>query len=242
MPTTILAMAGPYIVRRYVSLRRLRTNNEVAGFKFATIGVIYAVLLAFAVVIVWERYNQADSDVAREASAAATIYRLSRGVDDGHGVAIRSALTHYLTVTVEHDWPAMDTGHSAPAARQAMSAVYEAVLKYHAADPNETVVLAELLRQVDQLSETRRARLVAADGIVPGLIWATLFSGALLTIAFTFFFGTENLRAQSLMTGALAILIFSGLLTIIEIDHPFAGSVKVGPEALAAVLRDFRDY
>jgi hypothetical protein len=58
IPTTVFAMVGPAVVRRYVTLERLRSNNEVAGFKFATVGVIYAVLLAFAIVIVWERYNQ----------------------------------------------------------------------------------------------------------------------------------------------------------------------------------------
>ena len=31
----------------------------------------------------------------------------------------------------------------------------------------------------------------------------------------TFFFGTENLRAQSVMTGALSVLIFAGLLTVV---------------------------
>src|SRR5690349_20738036 len=44
---TLIAMAGPILVRRRVSLDRLRINNEVAGFKFATVGVLYAVLLAF---------------------------------------------------------------------------------------------------------------------------------------------------------------------------------------------------
>jgi hypothetical protein len=61
VPTTLLAMAGPVIVRRYVEVDQLRTNNEVAGFKFATVGVLYAVLLAFAVVVVWEKFNQAEA-------------------------------------------------------------------------------------------------------------------------------------------------------------------------------------
>ena len=43
VPTTLLAMAGPVIVRRYVEVSQLRTNNEVAGFKFGTVGVLYAV-------------------------------------------------------------------------------------------------------------------------------------------------------------------------------------------------------
>jgi hypothetical protein len=41
------------------------------------------------------------------------------------------------------------------------------------------------------------------------------------------------------MTGALSVLMFAGLLTIVAIDHPFAGHVKVGPEALIAVVDDF---
>jgi hypothetical protein len=60
-----------------------------------------------------------------------------------------------------------------------------------------------------------------------------------VTVGFTFFFGTENLRAQALMTGALAALIFAGLLTIVAIDHPFAGTLKVGPDAVTAVIVDF---
>ena len=69
---TALAMAGPLLVRRRYSLERLATNNEIAGFKFATVGVIYAVLLAFAVIIVWERFTDAESAVVQEAAAAAT--------------------------------------------------------------------------------------------------------------------------------------------------------------------------
>ena len=92
VPTTLLAMAGPVIVRRYVEVSQLRTNNEVAGFKFGTVGVLYAVLLAFAVVVVWEKFNQAESEVAKEAGAAATVFRLTQGVDPERGAAIRQAL------------------------------------------------------------------------------------------------------------------------------------------------------
>ena len=46
----VLAMVGPILIRRRLGLERLSTNNEVAGFKFATVGVLYAVLLAFAVI------------------------------------------------------------------------------------------------------------------------------------------------------------------------------------------------
>ncbi len=99
--------------------------------------------------------------------------------------------------------------------------------------------MSEIFYQLDVLTQARRARLTAAEGAVPGIVWLVLFGGAALTIAFTLFFGTLNLRAQTMMTGLLSILIFSELLIVVAIDRPFTGTVKVGPEALTDVLVDF---
>ncbi len=238
-PPTLIAMAGPVVIRRYVKLNRLRINNEIAGFKFATVGVIYAVLLAFAIIIVWEKFNDADSDVAKEAGAAATIYRVSNGIGAEQSAALRDAMTAYLKAAIDQDWPAMERGKDSHNVTTALNDAYAVLMKIHAGAGSDPVLTAEILHQLDQVTAARRARLVAATGTVPGIVWMVLFGGAALTIAFTFFFGAENLRAQMMMTGSLSILIFSGLLTVVAIDHPFAGTVKVTPEALSLVLQDF---
>jgi hypothetical protein len=62
--STIAAVCGQIIVRKAVGLERLTTNNEIAGFKFATVGVILAVMVAFAVIAVWEKFAEAQSAVA----------------------------------------------------------------------------------------------------------------------------------------------------------------------------------
>jgi hypothetical protein len=238
LPTAI-AMSGPVIVRRMVRLDRLRTNNEVAGFKFATVGVIYAVLLAFAIVVVWEKFNAAENDVAKEASAAATVYRLSEGLNAEHRAAVRGAVAAYLKDVINKDWPAMERGTGDPDVTSALTNVYTVVLNSRAGDRSNEFLLTEILRQLDNISLTRRTLLVSADGNVPEILWFVLVGGAIITVGYTFFFGTPNLRAQSLMTGALSAVVFSGLLTAVVIDHPFAGSVKVVPEPLVRVLADF---
>jgi formylmethanofuran dehydrogenase subunit A len=81
--------------------------------------------------------------------------------------------------------------------------------------------------------------LVAAEGVVPSVIWPVLFGGAIITVGFTFFFGTENLRAQMAMTILLSLLVFSQLLIIVTVDYPFTGPIKVEPTALARVLAEF---
>jgi Na+/proline symporter len=67
-----------------------------------------------------------------------------------------------------------------------------------------------------------------------------LFGGAIITIGFTFFFGTRSLPAQTAMTGALSLLIFAVLFVIVTVNRPFTGSVSVRPDALVQVLEDLR--
>ena len=237
--TTLIAMAGPIIIRRPVSLERLTANNEVAGFKFAVIGVLYAVLVAFAVILVWEKFNDAEKDVAQEAGAAATIYRLSEEIGTEPGTAIREVIINYLKAAIAEDWPAMEHGEISLRVTQALNDAYTTVGRFNPSDRREAVLLAETLHQLDVVDQARRGRYVMASGNVPGSVWLGLFGGAAITIGFTLFFGTENLRAQATMNGALSILIFSALLIIIAIDYPFAGNVKVQPDALSFVLKEF---
>jgi len=235
---TVLSMLGPVLLRRCVDVKRLRTNNEIAGFKFATIGVLYAVLVAFAIIVVWQKFSDADLDVVNEAGAAENLYRLSQGLSDKTGATVRDAVANYLRVAIDIDWPAMDRGTAGPdgPAKQALDAVYTALLSPDA--QRNGAVVGEMLRQLELLTQSRRARLVAAEGAVPNVIWLILLGGAMVAIGFTFFFGSESLRSQVAMTAFLAVLILSELLIIVAIDRPFTGPVKVEPTALTEVLAD----
>jgi hypothetical protein len=240
---TVLSMLGPAVVRRYVTLERLTANNEIAGFKYAVLGVLYAVLLGFAIIVVWQKFSEAEASVVQEAGAVTTIYRLSEGMGDKPGADLRVAVTTYLKAAIEDDWPAMDREipGASPNARKALNAIYGILLSPEVTQSASSPVVSEVLYQLDQVTQARRARLIAAEGAVPGVIWTVLFGGAVVTISFTFFFGTLNLRVQVLMTGLLALIIFGELWTIIAIDRPFTGPVKVEPGPLAYVLADFEN-
>jgi hypothetical protein len=41
-------------------------GEQVAGFIFAIIGMVYAVLLAFVVIAVWEKLSEGQTSVAKE--------------------------------------------------------------------------------------------------------------------------------------------------------------------------------
>lgn len=238
VPTALAILLG-LAVRRVVTLEKLTSNNEVAGFKFAVLGVLYAVLLGFVVVVVWEKFRDAETAVVQEAGSTASLYRLSEGLTPQGGAAFRRQLGVYLGEAVAHDWPAMARGAASPGGTRAISELYRALMADTSEDRRANALYSEMLTQLDNLTQERRTRLVLAAGVVPGVIWMVLLGGAAATIGFTFFFGTHNVGAQMLMTGLLAIVVFMGLLVIVAVNHPFTGPVSVSFEPLQEVLEEF---
>jgi hypothetical protein len=235
---TLAAMSGLILVRKRVGLHRLTTNNEVAGFKFAVVGVIYAVLLAFAIIVVWQRYSDAELAVTQEAGAAATLYRLTAG-PEADAAQVRTALTHYLEFAIDRDWPAMARERESAEVTAELNVLYAAAVHLAQGGSRPSAVLSEMFYQLDLITQARRSRLHFAFGIMPVVLWTALVLGGILTVAFTFFFGTRNFTAQVLMTGVLALIVFMGLLVIVSIDHPFTGPVHVESGPLLRVLADF---
>ncbi|HZZ62891.1 MAG TPA: hypothetical protein VFE63_17300 [Roseiarcus sp.] len=236
LPTAV-AMVAQGLINRWIGVKRLAQNNEIAGFKFATVGVIYAVLLAFSVIVVWEKFSAAENAVDQEASAIAALFQYAGGKEP-EAVALRAALVKYTTSAIDDEWPAMGRESESAASTRALDAVYANALALSRTGAREQADMAEVFTQLDNVTSARRIRLHLATGLVPEVVWAALYAGAILTVGFPLFFGSENLQAQIAMTGILSMLVTLGLVVIVSIDHPFTGPVHVQPDPLSAVLAD----
>ena len=73
----LLSLGGLELVQRLVPADSRQQHNDVAGFIYAALGVIYAVLMALVVIAVWEEYGAASDTVEQEANAAADIFWLA---------------------------------------------------------------------------------------------------------------------------------------------------------------------
>jgi hypothetical protein len=235
---TAIAMGAQILIRRLAGVDKLVKNNEIAGFKFATVGVIYAVLLAFSVIVVWEKFNNAQDAVAEEAGAIAALFHYSEG-NEAEAQAVRTAVANYLKLTIDKEWPAMARQANSHEVTLALNGIYAAALALNQTSTRDTADMSEVFRQIDSVTSARRLRLHLSTGLVPDVIWIALFLGAGLTVGFTLFFGSENFIAQVAMTGVLSFLVTMGLVVIVSIDHPFTGPVHIQPDPLASVLEEF---
>jgi len=141
---------------------------------------------------------------------------------------------------IEDEWPRMEDETYSHDVTLALSDVYRAATALDRSGGRTNASMAEVFAQLDHVTTARRIRLGLASGFVPGVIWIALYLGGLLTIGFTLFFGSQNLPAQITMTGVLSILVTTGLVVIISLDHPFTGPIHIRPEPLATVLADFK--
>jgi hypothetical protein len=232
---TVVAVFFQALVRRWVGVDRLVLNNEVAGFIFAILGVVYAVLLAFVVIAVWEKFSEGQTSVAREAAAAAALFRYAQGPEP-EAAKLHESLVDYLRLTIEGDWPAMANDSEDAETTEALDALYRAAMALNRTGTRSTADMSEVFTQIDNLTLARRVRLHLSTGLVPEIIWITLFAGAGFTVYFALFFGSANALAQFAMTAILSIVLTSGLVVIISLDHPFSGPVHISPESIERVL------
>jgi uncharacterized protein YacL len=224
-----IACAGLLIFHRLVHVSVRRAHNDLAGFTFAIVGVLYAVLLAFIAIATWESFSRASDIVENESDYAGGMYLDTAGLPDAKGQEIRSALEKYVSVVVDVEWPIQRTGVTPDQGWKPLRDLATAIATINPQTQGEAVIEAELLKTWNELYDARSARLSAVQGHIPGVIWAIVFFGAAITTGYTYLFGFENFGMHLAMTAILAATLGLIIVMIIALDWPFRGEISVSP-------------
>ena len=236
----LVAVAGLGAVQRLVPAARRQEHNDVAGFIYAVVGVIYAVLLALMVIAVWEDHEAAKAIVRDEANELADVFWLARRLPEPEGPRLQELARSYATVVAEEEWPLMARGGgSSPEAWALMDEMRLGMQKLEVDTLSDQVLFEQGLERIDALADARRTRMVEAEEGIPAVLWAVLVFGGIITVSFTYLFGLENTRSHRLMVAAVAGLIALVLFTVGSLEYPFSGGTRVGPEAFEFVLDRF---
>jgi len=234
----LISSIGLMLLTRLVrGVDHLKLNNEVAGFKFAVVGVFYAVLLAFVVIAVWEDFRQAETAVRDEAKAAVDLHRLSFALPAEEGAEIREHLVAYANDVREREWATMAVGEPSDAVIRDLDRLSSAIFSVVPQNDKEVALYQDALRLLAVMTDNRNERLDSSDGSMPGILWFVLIVGGLITLAYPAFFGSTNLIAQILMTAALATLVALAMLLGLAFDYPFTGEVRIAPSPFDQALR-----
>jgi hypothetical protein len=239
--TLLLAVTGALLVRRWVAVEVLERHNEVAGFIYAVIGVVYAVLLGFTAIIVWERYDKAQAALETETNDLTDLFRDAETFPNDVRTQLGNQLRKYTRLVAEKEWPAMAERRSSPEASDAYTQLWRTYYQFQPENDRDKIWYTESITKLNDLGDQRRLRLLSSRfKAVPSIIWAVLIGAGGITIGFTLLFGTRNFAAQVVMISGLALTIALVMLSIMALQQPFAGINRLGPQGFKQLEETFK--
>ena len=236
-----VSVGGLIVFRKAVSHTRLENANAVSGTVFQLAGVLYAVLVAFVVVVVWEQFSEAEDASGLEATAVADLLRDSAALPPESRTAIERSLLAYTRTVVDEEFPAMHRGEPIVEQSDQLFDVWETYLAIQPETRNEIAFFDHAIVRLNDLSAARKLRVSTGDASVPGELWVLLIGGGGVMMAFTFLFGTRDLVLHSLAVGLTSALLAFVLYLIFALEHPYVGDLSVEPTAFVNVLNVWAD-
>jgi hypothetical protein len=243
----LAAVAGLALVQLLVPAAIRKEHNDVAGFIYAVLGVIYAVLLALVVIAVWEDFGHARVTAEAEANALAEIFWLAHQLPEPEGRELQELTRSYAEEVVNVEWPLMEQGRTPLMERSRETSrgwvllddIRATLQEVEPRSASGQELYAEGLDQVQRLADARRTRLVAAEEGIPAVLWVVLVVGGMMVVGFAYLFGLENTWAHRLMVVSLAGVSALVLFTIGVLDYPFSGGARIDTGAFELVLNRF---
>jgi hypothetical protein len=227
----VYAFAGVLLVRSRLRGRVREGHNDVLVPIFLTAGTLYAVLLAFLVIAVWESYGTAKETAADEASALTTMYRETNGLPDSEQRRLRGLVREYTEAVVTEEWSIQAaTGGASPRARKALGEMYGA---YKTMSPKvaNSPIGVEFVQTLRTVAIDRDRRRLEASESLPGVLWAGLLIGALIVVGMTFALYMEEALPHVVFSILMAALIGTLLFIALVLNRPFVGPLALTPDS-----------
>ena len=231
-----LSIVGLLIVWRFVPRQMLKAHNDMTSPIFQAIAMAYTVLLAFVVVIAWQNFDKAEGHTETEANCLVDLYRSSTALGQSFEGDARPLIREYVNVVINEEWASLGRGEESPKARLILRDIWKLYVNYEPRTEREKIFFAESIRKLDDLREMRRLRIIDSRTGVHPVLWFVLLTGAVTTIVFTFFFGSDKFITHAVMASILGVVIALILLTILSFSFPFTGSVRIEPKTFQQVI------
>jgi len=119
--------------------------------------------------------------------------------------------------------------------------LWQIVATYKSEDPRRMLLVDKSFDQLSKLTEETSLRYLYSKENLPSVVWLVIYAGLIITIGFSYFFGLETFWSQALMCAIFSALLGLTILAILELAHPYQGSVIVSAQPLRYALSRMDD-
>ena len=227
------------LVRRVKPIEILSANNDLAAITYPAVGLIYGVFLAFAIIIVWQRFSDAERTTYDEVTSLGALWRDANVFPADYRQVVHERLRAYVSAIETQEWPRMARGGADTATDQAFENLWKAYYDLEPRSEPEKAFYNSSVGELNAAGRYRRARLLYSGSEMPGLLWAFLLFGAGVTVVCSYFLGTRNVWMHALMSVAITALVGFSLVLIISLSKPFSGDISISHQGYSDLLKSF---
>ena len=235
----LYAVVGVLVGRRVIRRHVREGHNDVMVPMFLTAGVIYAVLLAFMVIAMWESYDGASANTAEEASLMVPMYRQSMNFPPSVGIEMRKLIRGYGEGVIDRWENFRHTGEGSESARLIVDRMIYLFGSLEPESKGKEIAAAQFFDTFSKLMTDRNKRLLQASESLSWIMWVAAIGGGLVTVGMAFILYMDKPMPQLVMTSVLSLLIGMLLLIMIVLNKPFVGPLGIEPEPFEASLQLF---
>jgi len=235
---TYLIAGGVYlVVTKLAETEWARAFKAVSPGMLPVLGVLFALLVGFIAVDVWNTFNKAKTAVISEASALRAVLVLARTFPEEQKTRIEALINRHIEEAVNKEWPEMaqqqQTLSTFPP--HLIEALHNA-FALKPADDSQRAAQPEVIRALRAALDARRQRIVISQSSVGAVKWvATLFQAFCTLVAIAMVHG-DNKRACAITLTLFATGVALSVLLIAAYSRPFTGANSVDPALLKQVI------
>ena len=224
-----LVLVLVWSIRRLVPAIAEGFDAEVASQMLGVVAALFGLLLAFIIVIAYQNYTDAQSNVTGEADALAAIVRDSGAFQPTERGRVRASVGAYVQTVVEEEWPRMREGNDSAHAWADVNAIFAVLQRFEPKSPSAVAFYDDSVRQLNVALDARRNRLDDAGGGLPWVIGALLFVGSLVIVGYAVLIGSRSFWFHAIGAGAIAVVIGMSLVVLVALIYPFSGDLAIDP-------------
>ena len=236
------AVIGFRIALRYRPQDRQEAHNDTYSVYFGMVGLLYAILLAFVVVVAWEQFNSAEESTHTEVTRLSNLFRDAEPLPATDRVRIQDALVVYVQNVIDREYDAMAEGVSDLQTEEAYEAIWNGFYSTQVeGDGPAATFYDSAVGRLNELGEARRLRILSSQSTIPLPLWVLLVGGGLFTLAWLFPFYMADTRVQTVAIGTVGAFTGFVLFLIYALQHPFAGDIAIDPAVYQSLLDGWVD-
>jgi hypothetical protein len=226
-----------FLVTRASTAFFRKESNDFTSAVVTVIGTTYAVILAFTLSNVWTMSQQAQANEEQEANALVNVYRIATQLQDVNARQIQDLCIQYADNTLNREWRTMEKGEMTVEGGEIINQIWRLVGQSQAHAKPDAIAAYQIMEELRGLTQYRRLRAMQNSERLPGVLWAVLIAGGVITVAASCFFGVPDFRFHLLQVLVLTFLISLVLVAIAGLDRPYQGQVRVKPDGFRYAIR-----